>query len=188
MGYLPREVAADYHDLVMPLQRARLQLQVDARTWSAVRKREYGRSRVVARVRVNLPWVDQLFPVNSMPEEPHVVVPRGSKVQVTREENHLPTLVPYLEESSEVPAAVALRSVVEKRPRSVVEVVQACFGFEPVGVLSPTQSKNLMPLVKGVEARGVVPVVHAELCGDATKEGSIDARRAQGPAGNGRLA
>ncbi|WP_298752926.1 HIRAN domain-containing protein [uncultured Serinicoccus sp.] len=169
VGYIPRGVAADYHSVVMNLQRHGHALQVRARTWAAIRTRTNGAKKVVARVRVYLPTEDQLHPDNGVPDEPHVPVPRGRKVQVTGEERHMDVLMPLLRQHGGAPVAAVLRSIVEQRPRSQVELVQVELSGTRVGVLSSTQSQNLMALVRGVEERGLLPVVRGELRGNEAK-------------------
>lgn len=65
--------------------------------------------------------------------------------------------------------AATLVSINEIRPRSAYEAVQVEIDGERIGVLTKGQSEKLLPLVKHIEERGLIPVVCAEVKGSQLK-------------------
>lgn len=174
VGYLERALAAQWHTTVAHLASVGRFLVVDARVWV----RGVG-GTVRARVTVDLPPLDGVWPVNSTPIAPHVVLPLGGPVQVTQEDKHMDVLAPFVTGSDRL-IAVTLHSATEARPRSTVELVEVRLDGHRVGVLSPTQTANLLPLVAFVEQRGRVAVARALLRGNALKaEVIVYVQRAQ---------
>ena len=81
---------------------------------------------------------------------------------------------------SETVLAASLRSVVEKRPRSSVEVVAVDIDGQQVGVLSPTQTANFLPLVRRAESEGRRLICRASLRGTSLKaDVALHARKAR---------
>lgn len=163
VGYLDRDRARAWHPVVSQLAAQNQHLVVDARVWA----RDAG-NRVHARVTLYLPPRDGVWPANAMPEEVHVVLPQGGQVQVTQEDRHMEVLAPYAR-GGDVPVAVTLHAVTEQRPRSTVTVVEVRLDGGRVGVLSPTQTANLLPLVERVADRGVQSVAKALVRGNELK-------------------
>lgn len=163
VGYMPRELAAVWSPTVRQLARDGRHLVVPARAWASS-----ARGTMNARVTLHLPPANGLAPANALPAEPHVVLPAGSSIQVTREEDHMDVLTRHIHHG-EVPIAATLHAIHEIRPRSSVETVEVRISGERIGILSPTQSANLLPLVKHVEARGLLPVTRATVKGNQLK-------------------
>ena len=114
---------------------------------------------------------DAVLPSNGLPEEPHAVLPPGRKIQVAKEDEHMDVLRDYVLRGSEADNHVAatLRSINEIRPRSSYEAVQVEIDGRRVGVLTKLQSDKLLPLVKHIEQRGLLPVVRAAVKGTRLK-------------------
>ena len=100
--------------------------------------------------------------------EPHVILPTGSTIQVTREEDHMDVLAKWAK-GSDAAVAVTLRAIHEMRARSSFETVEVHLDGERVGILTPQQAANMLPVVKYIEARRLVPVARATLRGNALK-------------------
>lgn len=163
VGYLPADMAARYSPWMERALGTR-GLAAEARVWGRL-----AGGNVRARVTVHLPEPHGLGPINSLPDEPHVVLPPGSRIQVTKEEEHMDVLREIVVSGVNTPIAVTLHAIHEIRPRSAVESVEVRIYGERVGVLSPAQSTNLLPLVRYIEKRGLVVVSRASLSGSVLK-------------------
>lgn len=168
VGYLPREHAAAYRP---PLRRAQEHgnyLTTTGRIWGKLLDRSYAQDeRVVCRASIDIPPPGLLFPANTLPAGPHAVLPGKHVVQVTKEEDHQDVLAPYASPKPGTPVAVELRSVIEQRVRSEARVVQVELDGQRVGVLSPVQTKNLLPIVEHLEASGLRSFARAVVVGSS---------------------
>lgn len=163
VGYLDRATARRWHPTLAEMANAGQHLAVTSRVWAST-----GRGELAARVTLDLPPLDGIYPINPLPESAHVVLPPGGPVQVTQEDRHMDVLAPHAT-GGERPVALTLHAIEEVRPRSTVEVVEVRLDGLPVGILSPTQTANLLPLVKHIEAQGHTVVARAALKGNALK-------------------
>lgn len=102
---------------------------------------------------------------NGLHGEVHVLIPRGRSRQVTREQEHLSALRPYLAAGGAASIAAILKSETQVGPRSTKEVVTVLIGGRRIGVLSDLQGGRFLPLVKFIEQRGLIPVVEAAVSG-----------------------
>ncbi|WP_166140364.1 hypothetical protein [Nocardioides ochotonae] len=173
VGYMEGPDARTYHQHIADLPGG--ELVVTSRQWLRA-----ARGDTWARVTISLPAPEQLQCPN--PFGPDCVsLPPGSTIQVTKEEQHMDHLVDLLDRyGSETVVAASLRSTIEQRPRSSVEVVAVDIDGQQVGVLSPTQTANLMPLVSRAEAEGKQVFCRASLRGNSLKaDVALHARKAQ---------
>lgn len=132
-----------------------------------------------ARVTLSLPKPEDLV----CPNPAHgncVSLPPGSTVQVMREEEHMVHLTNLLGRfGNESVVAAALRSITEQRPRSTVEAVAVTIEGRQVGVLSPTQTANFLPLVRRAQSEGRELICRASLRGNSLKaDVALHARKA----------
>lgn len=164
VGYVPDDLTRVWGVVLRDLASEGLDLRVRARTWA--KAGAYGE---VAAVTVYMPDADALRPSNGLPNDPHVIIPVGKKRQVSGEENHMDALAPFIMPGGTNHVCVVLRSVTEIRPRSTAELVQVELNGKRVGRLTDLQSKNLLPLVKYIEARGKLPAARADIVGTALK-------------------
>jgi type II secretory pathway pseudopilin PulG len=162
--YLPEAVSKTWAPHLKQLNGAGQDLRVKSRLWAKDDDRGIG-----MRVTVTLPTVENLAPSNGLPSEPHVIIPAGRKRQVTKEEDHLDVLSKLLVPGQGNHVAAVLRAITDVRARSAPEVVQVEIDGHRVGILTDTQSKNMLPLVKYIEARGKIAVCRAEVQGTAIK-------------------
>lgn len=166
VGYMEREDAARYSSAINAIAARGEQLEVESRQWARF---DRYRADTFARVTLQLPAPSGLSPANEIPDRA-VVLPSGSTIQVTREDEHMEAIRPWLRDGSEaVPLAVTLTPIKDVRPRSVVDAIQVEVDGEPVGVLTPASTANLMPLISHVIDNGGVPVCRASLRGNALK-------------------
>ena len=95
-----------------------------------------------------------------------MILAPGSTIQVTREDEHMEHLAALLSRfGSETVVAASLRAVIEQRPRSTIEVVAVDIDGHQVGVLSPTQTANFLPLVRRAESEGRSLICRASSAG-----------------------
>lgn len=164
VGYLERQDAVSYHQPIAEVARRGYTVQVDSRQWARGRPGDLG-----ARVTLQLPPPNGFLPANDFPPGAFVI-PRGSTMQVTQEDQHMDVLRPLLQRHGhEVPLAATLHRVAVERARSTITLVQVQVDGQPVGVLSPVQSSNLEALIGHIAERGRTPVVRAVLKGNAIK-------------------
>ena len=162
VGYMERPDAKKYHGRIAALPGG--ELVVTSRQWLRVTGDE-----TWARVTLSIPLPEHLECPN--PNDSDCVhLPPGSTVQVTREVEHLDHLVQLLDRyGSETVVAASLRSMIEQRPRSTVELVAVDIDGNQVGVLTSTQTANFLPLVRRAEAEGRMVICRASLRGNTLK-------------------
>lgn len=172
VGYMERPDAKKYHHHIAKLSGG--ELVVTSRQWLRASVDD-----TWARVTLSLPLPDQLECPNPFGAE-CVSLPPGSTIQVTKEEDYMEHLGGLLDRyGSEKVVAASLRSVIEQRPRSAVELVAVDIDGEQAGVLSTTQTANFLPLVKRAEAEGRQVVCRASLRGNSLKaDVALHARKA----------
>ena len=172
VGYMERSDAARYHGGIAALPFG--QLSVASRQWLRGTAQD-----TWARVTLSLPRPQHLACPNPGNTR-SVHLPPGSTVQVTREEEYMDHLRALLGRfGSETVVAAALRSVIEQRPRSAVELVAVDIDGQQVGVLSPTQTANFLPLVRRAEAEGRQLICRSSLRGNTLKaDVALHARKA----------
>jgi len=162
VGYMERHDARVYHAPIAAVPGG--ELIVPSRQWLRGTSTD-----TWARVTLSLPAPEGLSCPNASPDG-CVLLPAGATVQVTGEERYIEHLSRLINRfGSESVVAATLRAVVEKRPRSSVELVVVDIDGSQVGVLTPTQTANLLPLVRRAEAEGRALVCRASMRGNATK-------------------
>lgn len=163
IGHLEREDAARFCPVVSGLARHGYTIITSARLWSAFD------GTVRGRLTVDLPDPEHLIAENDVPAVPHVVVPRGAAIKVSRTSDYHEDAVAFFGRGAGATYTATLHAIHDVRPRSSVEAVQVQIDQKVVGVLTPAQSANMLPLVKHIEARGKVPVVRARVAGSPIK-------------------
>lgn len=173
VGYMERPQAQRYHAAISKLPGG--ELTVPSRQWLRGTDDD-----TWARVTLSLPDPAELQCPNPTKGE-HIVLPPGSTVQVTKEEDHMEHLANLLKQyGTDRVLAATLRRITEQRPRSTVELVAVEIDCLPVGVLSKIQTANFLPLVRRAEAEGARLVCRASLRGNALKaDVALHARKAQ---------
>lgn len=139
-------------------------LQVPARVWA---RNDYGTTR--SNVRIYMPPLNEIEAPGPMPEGLHILLPRGKKVQVTGEEQHLAEVSALLAGSSQQPVVATLHVLPAASARSTKERVQVRVYGEAVGLLTPTTSEHFVPLLRVCEEEGVTVACHAVVKGNQIK-------------------
>ena len=163
VGYMERSDAARYHRVIADMNAGGVHTMVRSRQWARVRGHE-----LWARVTIWLPEPDGFAPANQIPADA-LLLPTGSAVQVANEDEHLELLTPLLAESTRVPVAATLHEVTEQRPRSTAQVVEVQIDGQRVGVLSSTQTSNLLPLVRLAQRGSRTATARAVVRGNSLK-------------------
>ncbi|MFI2488519.1 HIRAN domain-containing protein [Promicromonospora kroppenstedtii] len=167
VGYLSADDAEKYSPIVRELAAQGRVLRVEARAWARERQDDdYYGSGLGARITV-FPPADPIAirPVNNLPEGPHVVLPTGRAVQVTKEDQHMTVLGEVVAHGTGSGIVATLHAVEEQRARSTTELVEVRYNGQRIGVLSAQMSNQLLSLVKYIEARDKVPVARATVVG-----------------------
>jgi hypothetical protein len=164
VGHLARADAAMYAPALDRLAAVSCRLEVPARVWAVLDGDHFQ-----ARVTLRLPSPHGIWRSNSLPVVPHVILPSGPAIQVTKEDEHMDALAWHVRESDEVWVAATLQPMEERRPRSLVEVVEVRVDAERVGVLTPAMSAHLLPLIKHIHSSGRPAVARAVIKGNSLK-------------------
>lgn len=187
VGYLPAEVAPDYHDILAEVVAAGYAPVTAARIWIVARKHwETGKPRYYANVRVSLEPPHMIIPVNDPPSSPYSLLPFGRTLQVTGEENHLPEITEYLDAHGESVAIGTLRigqtQPTRAEPKPVIEVY---INHDLIGTLTPATSQHFIPTVEHLQGVGLATCAWLRIKGSpiaaqvtihAPKAHEIDAR------------
>lgn len=174
VGYLERSDAARYHEAIANSWANGVQVTVRSRQWVRASGHE-----LWARVTLWLPEPSEFAPANPIPADA-LLLPRGASVQVTKEEAHQDVLAPLLTRATRVPVAVTLHEITEQRPRSTAQVVEVRIDGKRVGVLTATQTSNLLPLVRLAERGSLIATACAVVRGNSLKaEVTLYVARAQ---------
>lgn len=163
VGFLAKELAADYASPLAELAEEGKHLEIKARIWARLGYE----GRIHASASVWLPPATGVQSFNALPDEPYWVLPTGrGLIQVTREEDHMEALSGFLCDQERY-LAVTLHAVEEARTsRSTpYEGVEVRLMGQRVGVLTKAMSEQLRDLVVHVAGRGRVPVCRATLRG-----------------------
>lgn len=170
VGYLAREEAVRYAPVLARLAAQGWLPQVSARVWGAEWSDYDGRSgSFEGSVRLDLAEPHMLVPANLPPGGDSRMLPMGSAIQVTGEEQHLDTLAPFLRPEGECWAHVSLHEVVEQLARSTRTVVEVRIDGACVGQLTPKMSGELLPAVRYLAEQGATAAARAVVKGNRIK-------------------
>lgn len=163
VGYMERGDAARYHVAMSGLRADGIQPVVRSRQWVRSSGHE-----LWARVTIWLPEPGGFLPANQLPADA-LILPLGSAVQVTKEDEHLDVLAPIVSGAARVAVSATLHEVTDVRPRSTAQVVEVRIDGNRVGVLTSTQTANVMPLVRLAARSERVATVRAIVHGNSLK-------------------
>ncbi|QAY60005.1 hypothetical protein ET475_08375 [Microbacterium protaetiae] len=158
------EVAGVVQPFIAGIVRRGLVPVVATRIWAVTRNTRRG-PELKCAIRIALPAPTEIFPDNHPPSGPYTIVPRGRRIQVTGEDQHLDYLTAYLSPRSVAELLFTLeRRDVETR-NGIKSVATVVLDGEVIGELSPTTSKNALPLIDAQRARGLQTAVWGQLTG-----------------------
>lgn len=164
VGYLSADAARTYRPLVHALVRSGVVATVHARIWAVTRfSRQRNRQELKSAIRLALPEVSTVLPVNDSPSVPHAVVPRGRKIQVTGESDHFEVLAPFIGASGYL--LTTLHRIEIVKARSTAPVIEVRVGNRRVGQLTAATSASLFPLVAEADRLGLATAAWGSLTG-----------------------
>jgi hypothetical protein len=117
-----------------------------------------------ATVQLKLGEPGTALPLNNPPEVPHTLLPRSTIVQVTKEIDHLDTLLKFVPPSGYGLLIATLHEGFAASGRSMVEVR---IDDECVGQLTPQMSQRFLPLIQHLGGRHLLPACWADITGSA---------------------
>jgi len=177
VGYLPRNDAVRYQALLRHLTTSGFVARVPCRIQGGMfTDHDYDRSgnlalieRFSARVTVALGEPHLCLPMNTPPQELHVVLPHGGAIQVSGEEHHLTEIKPLLRAEGESYAYATLHEVSDSSGRTVKHLVEVRLDGKRVGQLTPKMSGELLPAIRHLDGMGYMAVSRAKLRGNHLK-------------------
>lgn len=135
------------------------------RARSSVRSMDLGQGRASRRAKAQL----AKSPPAVLPQGPHVLLPRGRKIQVTKEEHHLDDMEQLLASHGGRVVAATLHCMERVSSRSATELVQVRIDGQPVGELTSYMSEHFLPLIKACDKQNITVACHAALRGNQLK-------------------
>lgn len=163
VGRLGHDDVRRYREQVAIADAAQTHIPVSMRLWA---RDDEGIIRSRASVQVCAPNLIQ--PPAKLPDGAYVVLPHGTKVQVTGEDAHLAELAAILAGRPEV-AVVATLHEAPPVGRATKTRVEVRIEDQRVGALSPTMAEHFLPTVQAASAVGLLVVCRASVVGSSLK-------------------
>lgn len=170
IGFLAREDAKRYAPALDAIQAEGLNAATMARVWGMNREDWDSRGKkFFGSVRIDLPEPHLLRPVNQAPDVPHQLLPMGSAIQVTGEENYREATSRYLTPHGECWVHATLHEAVDESGRTPKPFVEVKIDDQTVGRLTPKMSGDLEPAIRFLRERGHACAVRAIVKGNQLK-------------------
>lgn len=164
IGYLPAEQAAAWAGPVRRVIASGLLPVIETRIWGREWNSPDG-PMFLSQVRLNLGDPAESLPSNEPPNDPYTMLPWSSAVNVTKEDEHLAALLPFVSAQRRGMAFATLHEgPAAGRGGPVLEVR---IDGRRVGQLTPQMSKRYLPMVQHFLDRGLVTACRAEITGSA---------------------
>lgn len=116
-----------------------------------------------------LPEPHLLGPVNAPPMAPYALLPYGSAIRVTGEENHREAISPFLVKGGDCWTIATLHRSDAGGARAGKSVTEVRIDGAKVGVLTYKMSSDTLPAVDFLAERGAVAAVRARVKGNRLK-------------------
>jgi hypothetical protein len=166
VGYLPRESAAEYGPSLQRVEQSAKVAQCRARVWW-----RRGPGDFMASVSLDLADPALLFPINDVDDRsPHIVIPSGRSYQLTRENEHVDVLGPFMARvrpQKKALVVASLRVLERSGPRSKSEVVVIYVDGQEIGELTKQTSAKLLPIVRPLQEAAITCYADVVLTGNA---------------------
>lgn len=121
---------------------------------------------LAARVQLKLGEPTGALPMNNPPNVPYTLIPRSSIVQVTKEGEHSDALLKFVPATGCGALFVTLHESTG-RAASAKPVVEVRIDDERIGQLTPQMSQRFLPMIRHLEARGLVTTCWGDVKGSA---------------------
>lgn len=152
IGYLPKELAADY---ALPVQRivaSGAVVRASASVYAYLSSRNYENEFYV---RVALPEVDEFAPINTDYPATTSLLPFGRSYQVMKEEQHFDHLFDYVPKSGTGMLILTMHRLEQQlKNGNTRELVELRLDGERVGELTSATSPHYLPVVRHAEDLG----------------------------------
>jgi hypothetical protein len=180
IGYLDREQAREYFDLVSAFVSSGVVPTVRVRIWAVTRfVRARNQDEVKSSVRIALPPMSALRPDNTAPTAPYFLIPRGRSIQVTGESEYFDVLGRHVKKGN-TNVLVTLAPITVATARTEKVLLQVLLDGARVGQLTPATSASLLPLVQEAQRQNRLAVAWATIVGShLAAEVTLHVARAQ---------
>jgi hypothetical protein len=170
VGFLSRKDAVRYAPVLAWLQRNGLTAVTTGHAWGYMEKDSQTRkTNFAGSMRLELPEPHMLIPANKPPTAPHQILPTGSAIQVTGEEDHMPAITPYLNVAGECWVHATVHEITEAGARASKALAEVRIDGNTVGRLTPKLSGDMLPTVQFLAGRGEMTCVHAIVKGNSLR-------------------
>jgi hypothetical protein len=155
VGYLEKEAAALYSPVIREVWDAGYVAATGARIWASSRQDWDAPKKLkyYARVSVALGEPHLLLPANDPPFDAYSILPWGSALQLTGEEQHQEWLARYLRPPGEVIVLATLHEIQGGSARAPKSIIDLRIDDQRVGQLSPSSSQHFLPAVRHLGAQ-----------------------------------
>lgn len=168
VGYLSREDAIRYHEVLTRVFDAGYAAATGCRIWASARKDwQTGKTRYVGNVRVALGEPHTLLPLNDPPTSGYSILPWGGALQVTGEEHYQDVLSNYINAEGDGIALGTLTVITGGTARAPKELVEIRIDGERIGQLTPGSSQHFLPAIRHLENQGLATVAWLRVKGSA---------------------
>ncbi|GAA2531728.1 DUF2510 domain-containing protein [Mycolicibacterium diernhoferi] len=174
VGYLCREDAPHWANVVrrvvasglVPVVPGRI-YAYEATDWDAWDGENDPPKDLAARVQLKLGDPHGALPLNVPPSVPYTLIPRSAIVQVTKEDEHSDVLLRFVPAAGYGALFVTLHECSTGRPGSAKQVVEIRIDDERIGQLTPQMSQRFLPMIRHLDARGLVTACWGDIKGSA---------------------
>lgn len=167
IGYIPDVETSGYFPEMARLAASGFDVGVRARLWTNIDEPYFDPSeQVFFKLNVGVLNLHENTPLNDPPVEGWALIPRGTSIQVTKENEHFEVLQDYVPPSGHACLLVTLHKVV-CGVRSKWEGVEVRLDGERIGELTKLSSSKLLPIVDHYDNLGLTTVCYAALKGSA---------------------
>lgn len=181
VGYLEKEVAVLYVSAISDVWNSGHVAATGARIWASARE-SWDSSRklkYVARVSIALNEPHLLLPMNEPPAGSYSILPWGSALQVTGEEQHQDVLSDFITGIGDGIALGTLAVIDGGTARAPKTLIEIRIDGERVGQLTPASSQHFVPTVRHLETQGQAAAAWIRVKGSAiAAQATIQAAKA----------
>lgn len=153
VGYIERDQTRQYKNAVHRIAASGCVASTTARVWVVRRLHNQDGTRFYSRITVALPAEGIALPENDPPTTAYSILPWGSAVQVSGEEEHFDVLKRYVPKSGIGLVLLTLHRA-EKLLKSGAsrELAEVRVDGRRIGELSPATSKHFLPIIDHVDS------------------------------------
>lgn len=181
VGYIERDQTAPSLPAIQRIAASGHTATTTARIWAVRRSDWQGEDvRFHSRVSVALPWDGLILPSNNPPTESYSLLPWGSALQLSGEDNHFGHLKTYVPRSGKGLLLLTLHQIERALKNGTArELVEARVDGARIGELSVQSSKHYLPVIAHLEEKGLTATAWGRVKGSTlTAEVTVQATKA----------